>query len=138
ARRLAHPGIVRIHDIGEERGRKYISMEFVDGVDLKQRLIEAKRKLPFQETLHYARQIADAMTAAHEARIVHRDLKPANIMITRQKRVKVTDFGIAKLIQDETTKAHTKSRTVVGTPLYMSPEQVKGEVVDSRADIYSM
>lgn len=138
ARRLAHPGIVRIHDIGEERGRKYISMEFVDGIDLKQRLIEAKRKLPFQETLHYARQIAEAMTAAHESRIVHRDLKPANIMITKQKRVKVTDFGIAKLIQDETSKAHTRSKTVVGTPLYMSPEQVKGEAVDSRADIYSM
>lgn len=138
ARRLAHPGIVRIHDIGEERGRKYISMEFVDGIDLKQRLIEAKRKLPFQETLHYARQIAEAMTAAHEARIVHRDLKPANIMITKQKRVKVTDFGIAKLIQDDTSKAHTKSKTVVGTPLYMSPEQVKGDAVDSRADIYSM
>jgi tetratricopeptide (TPR) repeat protein len=125
ARKLAHPGIVRIHDIGEERGRKYISMEFVEGIDLKQRLIEAKRQLPFDEALHYAKQLCEAMAAAHEAQIVHRDLKPANIMLTRAKRVKVTDFGIAKMIQEETGPAKTRSRTVVGTPLYMAPEQVK-------------
>lgn len=138
ARRLAHNGIVRIHDIGEERGRKYISMEFVDGIDLKQRLIETKRNLPFEETLHYAKQIAAAMSAAHAAHIVHRDLKPANIMLTKQRRVKVTDFGIAKLIAEETHTTNPRNRTVVGTPLYMAPEQVKGEFVDHRADIYSM
>lgn len=138
ARRLAHPNVVRIHDIGEERGRKYISMEFIDGIDLKQRLIEVRRKLPFEETVHYAKQICKAMVAASEAHIVHRDLKPANIMITKKKQIKVADFGIAKLIQDETViKPKKKPGPVVGTPLYMSPEQVKGEQVDRRADIYS-
>ncbi len=140
ARHLSHPGIVRIHDIGEEMGRKYISMEFVSGGDLKQRIIEVKRKLPFSEALEYSRQICGAMIAAHEAGIVHRDLKPANIMITKDRKVKITDFGIAKAMEDDTRASQESTRvgSIVGTPLYMSPEQVQGTPVDYRSDIYSL
>ena len=137
ARRLSHPHIVRIHDIGEQQGRKYISMEFVDGTDLKRRLVECRRKLPLEETLGYARQIAEALAAADDAGIVHRDIKPANIMLTRQGRVKVADFGIAKLVEEDPQKEATRTGVVVGTPLYMAPEQVQGKPVDHRADLYA-
>ncbi len=145
ARHLSHPNIVRIHDIGEEMGRKYISMEFVNGTDLKQRLIETKRQLPFTETLNYAKQTCAAMIAAHEAGIVHRDIKPANIMITQDRKIKITDFGIAKAMEDAGTTGgkapspdSTRAGAIVGTPLYMSPEQVQGHPVDYRSDIYSL
>ena len=140
ARHLAHPNIVRIHDIGEEMGRKYISMEFVNGADLKQKLIACKRKFPFEETVAYTRQIISALTAAHDAGIVHRDIKPANIMITKEGKVKVTDFGIAKAVAEDTQHSAdaTKMGSIVGTPLYMSPEQVQGSSVDYRSDIYSL
>jgi tetratricopeptide (TPR) repeat protein len=138
ARRLSHPSIVRIHDIGEELGRKYISMEFVNGTDLKERLKECKRKLPLKEMLSYSRQVCEALIAAHDSGIVHRDIKPANIMITKNGRVKVTDFGIAKMVLDESHADVTRVGAVVGTPLYMSPEQVKGDSVDNRADLYSL
>lgn len=138
ARRLAHPNIVRIHDIGEEHGRKYISMEFVEGSDLKRKMRAVNRKLPFADTMKYAMQLCDAMAYAHEIGIVHRDIKPANLMLTRQDQIKVTDFGIAKMVEQTSDPEQTKVGAVVGTPLYMSPEQVKGEAVDHRADIYSM
>ena len=139
ARRLAHPNIVRIHDIGEELGRKYISMEFVDGSDLKIKLRQVDRKLPFETILRYARQICEAMAYAHSIGIVHRDIKPANLMLTRDDVIKVTDFGIAKIMEStKTGQEDTLSGVVIGTPLYMSPEQVKGKQVDHRADIYSM
>jgi len=139
ARHLSHPSIVRIHDIGEEMGRKYISMEYVDGTDLKHRLVDMKRKLPFPEVLDFSKQICSAMNAAHEAGIVHRDVKPANIMITKERKIKITDFGIAKAMEDDASAADsTRAGAVVGTPLYMSPEQVQGRNVDYRSDIYSM
>ncbi len=136
ARRLSHPNIVRIHDIGEEMGRKYISMEYVDGTDLKRKIKSAPDfRITRKEALHYAIEIADALGYAHRLGIVHRDIKPANIMLTRHDDVKVTDFGIAKLM-DQTSDA-TMVGAVIGTPLYMSPEQVQGRPVDNRADIYS-
>jgi serine/threonine-protein kinase len=138
ARRLAHPNIVRIHDIGEEMGRKYISMEFVEGSDLKQKLRQCGRKLPFETTLRYARQICEAMAYAHTIGIVHRDIKPANLMLTKDDQIKVTDFGIAKMVDASQTPDSTMAGAIIGTPLYMSPEQVKGTGVDHRADIYSM
>lgn len=140
ARRLSHPNIVRIHDIGEELGRKYISMEFVDGTDLKARILETRRNVDFPETLSYAKQICEALAAAHDAGIVHRDIKPANIMLSKNRKVKVTDFGIAKLIEDDKSNNPDATRVgaVVGTPLYMSPEQVQGKPVDHRADLYSL
>lgn len=134
ARRLSHPCIVRIHDIGEELGRKYISMEFVDGIDLK-RLLKQNGKLPWQKAVRYGYQIADALTYAHSIGIIHRDIKPANILIAKDDVVKITDFGIAKVM--ESTEV-TLAGSVIGTPLYMSPEQVQGIPVDHRADIYSL
>jgi len=134
ARRLAHPNIVRIHDIGEEMGRKYISMELVEGFDLKKR-IRNKGKLPLRDALRYGLQVAEALAYAHRLGIVHRDIKPANIMITKRDEVKVTDFGIAKVV--DATSDGTLVGAVIGTPLYMSPEQVQGVPVDNRADIYS-
>ncbi|GAB4314471.1 MAG: hypothetical protein Kow0059_06290 [Candidatus Sumerlaeia bacterium] len=134
ARRLAHPNIVRIHDIGEEMGRKYISMEYIEGTDLK-KILRRHKKLDERTVVEFARQIADALGYAHQLGIVHRDIKPANVMITKNNQVKIADYGIAKLV--ESTDA-TVAGAVIGTPLYMSPEQVKGEGVDPRADIYSL
>jgi tetratricopeptide (TPR) repeat protein len=138
ARKLSHPNIVRIHDIGEEMGRKYISMEFVEGSDLKARLRKFNRKLPFKDVVKYALELSDAMAYAHQVGIVHRDIKPANLMLTKDDHVKVTDFGIAKMVEQTNASDQTQAGVIIGTPLYMSPEQVKGQSVDYRADIYSM
>ncbi len=132
ARRLSHRSIVRIHDIGEEMGRKYISMEYVDGTNLKD-MLRKSGKLPYKSLVLYMRQICQALSYAHSIGIIHRDIKPANIMITRDDQLKITDFGIAKIM--ESTEA-TLAGMVIGTPLYMSPEQVEGRPVDNRADIY--
>jgi serine/threonine-protein kinase len=134
ARRLAHPNIVRIHDIGEEMGRKYISMELVEGTDLKRR-IRTKGRLSLKDALEYSIRVSDALAYAHRLGIVHRDIKPANVMITKKNEVKITDFGIAKVM--DSTGEGTLAGAVIGTPLYMSPEQVEGVPVDHRADIYS-
>jgi tetratricopeptide (TPR) repeat protein len=138
ARRLSHPNVVRIHDIGEEMGRKYISMEFVEGTDLKRKLRACNRELPFPDALRYCLQISEAMAYAHSIGIVHRDIKPANLMLTKDDLIKVTDFGIAKMVEQTASPDATQMGAIIGTPLYMSPEQVKGEAVDHRADIYSM
>lgn len=136
ARKLSHPNIVRIHDIGEEMGRKYISMEYVDGPDLKKKIkSNPDNKLPQEDAIRYAMAIADALGYAHRLGIVHRDIKPANIMLTSSGEVKVTDFGIAKMM--DSTGEGTMIGAVIGTPLYMSPEQVQGIPVDNRADVYS-
>ncbi len=131
ARRLAHPNIVRIHDIGEEKGRKYISMEFVKGTDLK-RYLRQKGKLSIDEAILLILPICDALDYAHRNSIVHRDIKPANIMITEQGIPKLSDFGIAKALE---LTSETVTGAIIGTPLYMSPEQVQGQPVDHRADI---
>ncbi|MCX7624725.1 MAG: tetratricopeptide repeat protein [Candidatus Sumerlaeaceae bacterium] len=134
ARRLAHPNIVRIHDIGEEKGRKYISMEFVKGTDLK-RVLRQKGKLSIAEATSIVLSICEALEYAHKHGIVHRDIKPPNIMITDDGTPKLSDFGIAKALE---FTGETRTGAVIGTPLYMSPEQVQGQPVDHRADIYSL
>ncbi|OPZ03534.1 MAG: Serine/threonine-protein kinase StkP [candidate division BRC1 bacterium ADurb.BinA364] len=134
ARRLSHPNIVRIHDIGEEMGRKYISMEYVDGMDLKRHLRDNGR-MPLAKIVSYARQICEALGYAHKIGVVHRDIKPANIMLMSDGTIKITDFGIAKI--GESTES-TLVGAVIGTPLYMSPEQVQGSSIDHRADLYSL
>ncbi len=138
ARKLSHPNIVRIHDIGEEMGRKYISMEFIHGWDLKQKLRKIRGPLPYPTVLAYAKQICEAMVYAHSIGIVHRDIKPANLMLTQEDQIKVSDFGIAKMMETSASPDATQQGAIIGTPLYMSPEQVKGQQVDNRADIYSM
>ena len=133
ARRLTHPNIVRIHDFGEEQGRRFISMEYVQGTDLRAQLRTGA--LTLRESLKIAQAVADALAYAHDMGIVHRDIKPANVMITKTGVVKITDFGIAKAIE---ANADTQTGAILGTPLYMAPEQIRGEKADHRADIYSL
>ncbi len=139
---LNHPNIVTVHGITHERDADFLVMEFVAGKTLDQ-LIPAKG-LPLKQALKYALEIADAVQAAHAAGIVHRDIKPSNIMITEQGRVKVLDFGLAKLTEpenapdpDQTAPLTTQAGLVFGTAAYMSPEQAQGGRADTRSDIFS-
>jgi|GEM_PF-580766 len=134
ARRLSHENVVRIHDLGEEAGRKYISMEYVDGGDLKQLLV-AQKRLSLKQVKEFVSQIASALSAAHKLGIIHRDIKPANILLTKDKVCKITDFGIATILKE----SHNLSPDIiVGTPLYMSPEQSEGKTLGPPSDIYSL
>jgi serine/threonine-protein kinase len=130
---LAHPNIVVIFDAGEEDGLFYITMEFVEGRSL-QSVIDARQPFPVPRVLKLMEQVCSALDFAHQHNVVHRDIKPANLMLTSDDVVKITDFGTAKILQFGTAQtAH-----VMGTPSYMSPEQVKGKPVDGRSDIFSM
>jgi serine/threonine protein kinase len=130
---LSHPGIVTIYDIAEENGMAYIFMEFVNGPPLEKMLLH--EQTPDKETLlSIFRQTAAALDYAHKKGIVHRDIKPANIMIHEDGTAKVTDFGVAKIVSQEMTLAGT----MMGTPSYMSPEQVQGTAVTGRADQFSL
>ena len=138
---LNHPNIVTIYDIDQEAGVTFIAMELVEGTPLDRLL--AKGPLPVDETLEYARQIAAALAAAHAAGIVHRDIKPGNIVITSDRRAKVLDFGLAKLVErdgsaDTMTAFGTQAGLILGTAAYMSPEQAEGRGVDARSDIFSL
>ena len=134
AREISHENVIRIHDFGEEQGIKFISMQFVEGENLKD-IIRKKGALGLKRTLDIASQICRGLEAAHRKGIVHRDLKPHNIMIDRRGQVFVMDFGLAKSIEGE---GISLPDMVVGTPEYISPEQAKGEKVDGRSDIYSL
>ena len=138
---LNHPHICTIYDIGEQDGRSFIVMEYLEGTTLQDRL--AAGALSLNTLLDVGIQIADALDAAHSAGIIHRDIKPANIFIGPRDRVKVLDFGLAKMRvpatpqPDVTTIAGTRQGVVMGTAAYMAPEQARGEAVDHRADIWS-
>ena len=135
---ISHPNIVSIFDVGSETIDDdvvhYIVMEYIDGKTLKE-LINEDGKLPEKRALNYALQIAEALKMAHSKHIVHRDIKSQNIMVTKDDRVKVTDFGIAR-VADNTTV--TATNAVMGSVHYFSPEQARGAKVDNRSDIYSM
>jgi HAMP domain-containing protein len=133
ARRITHPNILRTHDLGETGGLRYLSMELVKGLTLKQ-LIDAGEILPTPVGLRIAKQICAGLAAAHEAGVIHRDIKPQNILIDPTGGLKITDFGIARLSQG---RGMTAAGSVVGTPDYMSPEQARGLPLDFRSDIYS-
>jgi eukaryotic-like serine/threonine-protein kinase len=142
ASRIDSPNAVTIYDFGEaEPGLLYLAMEFVEGESLSQ-VLARERSLPVDRVVNITSQVARALSAAHALGIVHRDLKPDNIMLTRksgeEERVKVLDFGIAKTITDGSAENLTQTGFVLGTPVYMSPEQVLGESVDSRSDVYSL
>ena len=134
---LSHPGIVQVYGVGSQDGIHYIAQEFVDGVNLREYL---SRKGPpaVPRALRIIRQAAMALQIAGEAGIVHRDIKPENIMITRRGEVKVADFGLARLVHNEERGRLTQEGVTMGTPLYMSPEQVNGQPCDQRSDIYSL
>ena len=129
---LSHPNIVNVYDVGEDDGVYFIVMELVQGITLKN-YIDMKGKLDIREALNISVQIASGLSAAHENRIIHRDIKPQNIIMSRDGKVKVTDFGIAK-VADSTTV----TTTAAGTVHYISPEQARGGYSDERRDIYSL
>src|SRR3984885_6590449 len=140
---LNHPNILGIHDIGTHDGAPFLVSEFLEGQTLREKLVLGP--LPVRRAIEYALGIAQGLAAAHEKGIVHRDLKPENVFVTRDGRIKVLDFGLAKLVSPEenheTTVTLSSPATlpgmVMGTVGYMSPEQVRGEPTDSRSDIFS-
>src|SRR5246500_826055 len=139
---LNHPNIVAIYDVGFEGTTPYIVAELLEGKTLRQRLIEGP--IPVRQAAEYALQIAQGMSAAHARSIVHRDLKPENLFLTNDDRIKILDFGVAKLqpsAEDhrsvEILTTVTKHGAVIGTVAYMSPEQLRGKTVDHRSDIFS-
>jgi serine/threonine-protein kinase len=133
AGRLVHPNIVTIYDAGDDGDISYIAMELLSGCDLKDYTTKGKL-LPVNETLEIIAKVADALDYAHSENVVHRDIKPANIMKLKDGKIKVTDFGIARI----TSQSKTATGTVMGTPSYMSPEQLAGAKVDGRADLFSL
>jgi len=135
AGRLLHPNIVTLFDAGEAEGLLYLAFEYVEGTDLAARL-DSGARLKLREVLRVARQAADALDFAHSQGIVHRDIKPSNILLDRAGRVKVADFGIAKMAGQSTEL--TMAGSVMGSPQYLSPEQIKGEDLDGRSDIFSL
>ena len=132
AGKLTHDNITIIHDVGEDQGRLYIVMEYLPGYDLRT-ILDRKAPLPLYQKLDLAVQIARGLAYSHSRNIIHRDIKPANIRVVDDRKVKIMDFGIAKLEASATTSAGT----VVGTPFYMSPEQIQGKHVDKRSDIFA-
>jgi serine/threonine-protein kinase len=129
---LNHPNIVSIHDADEINGLFYMAMEYIEGKTLRQ-LLSEERVLPMEQALELSRQIAAGLDAASREQVVHRDIKPANIMILSNGSVKIMDFGIAKAVAGVTTS----KGAVLGTPSYMSPEQIRGQLLDGRSDLFS-
>src|SRR6266568_697180 len=134
ARDVTHRNVVRIYDLGQASGVRYITMEYVEGRDLRA-LLNEKGKLTPEEAVPIFLQIAAALEAAHHAGVVHRDLKPQNVMVDQDGRVYVMDFGVAGSLE---TPGMTQTGALMGTPEYMSPEQAKGMKVDARSDLFSM
>lgn len=137
---ITHPNVAAVYEAGDADGIAYIAMEYVDGVTLRSRV--ARGPLPIADVVRYARQIADGLSKAHERGVVHRDLKPDNVMVDRDDRVKILDFGLARPAPEpgvtRDSGAMTLHRgTVAGTPVYMSPEQARGAPVDPRSDVFS-
>ncbi len=134
ARKIAHRNVCRMYDLGEDRGTRFITMEFVDGEDLKSTIRRIGR-LPVGKSVAIARQICEGLEEAHRLGVIHRDLKPGNIMLDREGNARIMDFGIARSMK---AKGITGAGMMIGTPEYMSPEQVDGKETDTRSDIYSL
>lgn len=141
---LNHPNVLVIFDLGTHEGSPYLVTELLEGETLRQKL--DRGVVPSRKAIDWATQIAEGVAAAHEKGVIHRDIKPENIFLSRDERVKVLDFGLAKLTVDEvpsgddtaTRVKQTMPGTLLGTPAYMAPEQVRGEAVDERADIFAL
>ena len=134
AGRLSHPNIVTIYDVGKSGEIAYIAMEFLEGRELRDVLNDGRR-MPVEQVINVVAQVAQGLAYAHEHGIVHRDVKPSNIMIVRDGHVKITDFGIARMAS---AAVRTQTGMVLGSPKYMSPEQVVGKMTDQRSDIFSL
>src|SRR5271170_154535 len=140
---LNHPNILAIHDIGQDHGSPFLVSELLEGESLRMAL--DRGALPQRKTIEHGAQIAHGLAAAHEKGIVHRDLKPENVFVTKDGRIKILDFGLAKLTQNTATRQegitltseHTAAGVVMGTASYMAPEQVRGEAADPRTDIFA-
>src|SRR5262245_20083202 len=140
---LSHPNILAIFDTGSQDGHLFVVTELLEGETLRDRLRQGK--LPVQKAIDWAAAIARGLAATHEKQVVHRDLKPDNVFLTTDGRVKILDFGLAKAVApsmpgsaDETAAAVTGEGVVIGTVGYMSPEQVRGQAVDARADVFAL
>lgn len=134
ARKISHRNVGRMYHLGEQEGAHYITMEFVPGEDLKS-MIRMSGQLGIRTAINIAKQVCEGLYEAHRLGIIHRDLKPQNIMIDKEGNTKIMDFGIARSVK---AKGITGSGVMIGTPEYMSPEQVEGEKIDHRSDIYSL
>ncbi len=135
ARRVSHKNVCRIHEYGDDQGLRYISMEFLEGLDLRQ-LVREKGGLPPAEAFDVALQVCDGLAAIHEVGVIHRDLKTPNIMRDKRGLLRLMDFGIAK--ESGVDGTATATGLIIGTPEYMSPEQARGEKIDFRSDIYAL
>jgi serine/threonine-protein kinase len=134
ARKITHPAVLRTYDYGELEGVPYISMEYVRGLTLKY-LLDQSGKIPYSAGLHIAKQVAQAIQAAHAQGVLHRDIKPENVILEHNGNAKVMDFGIAQQVTGK--KMDEVLGAIVGTPRYSAPEQLEGKAVDVRADIYA-
>jgi eukaryotic-like serine/threonine-protein kinase len=133
AGKLNHPNIITTFDYGEQEGVAYLAMELLDGTDLRSRM--QKEAIPAAEAVETARQVAEGLAYAHERGVVHRDIKPGNIMVSKRGQAKIMDFGLARMRMAD---HKTSTGMVLGTPRYMSPEQIGGQPVDQRSDIFSL
>ncbi len=133
--KLSHPNIVKVHDYGEHEGAPYLVLEFLPGGTLKQKL---GQHIPWREAVRLILPVAHALEYAHDNGVIHRDIKPSNILLTHKGSPLLSDFGIAKLLENEDTQTLTASGVGIGTPEYMAPEQGVGQESDGRADIYSL
>ena len=134
ARKISHPGVGRMYELMEHRGTRFITMEYISGEDLRS-MIRMSGQLGIGTAIGITRQVCEGLTEAHRLGVVHRDLKPSNIMIDRTGRARIMDFGIARSVE---AKGITGAGIMIGTPEYMSPEQVEGKETDQRSDIYSL
>jgi serine/threonine protein kinase len=135
--RINHPNIVQVYDYGTEQGLAYIVMEYIDGRELKDAL-DAGERFSLKQVLAMTRELLEALEFAHEAGVIHRDIKPANVMLDAAGRVKLTDFGVARITDpDADTGEATRAGAMIGTPSYMSPEQIQGQPIDRRTDVFS-
>lgn len=137
AARLAHPNSVTVYEIGQDKGWYFIAMELVEGGTLLDLIRKHRKRAPIEAACELVAQAADALSAAHKLGIIHRDIKPSNLMLTRDNRIKVTDFGLVQMA-DETGGEFDLPSKAVGTPYWMSPEQCKGETAVPQSDIYSL
>src|SRR5439155_18855359 len=134
AREITHKNVVRIHDIGESDGLRFLSMRLVEGRSLLD-VLEKDGPLPVERALHVFRQVAEAVQQAHTVGIIHRDLKPGNVLLSNDDTAYITDFGVARSLDRDRL---TRAGAIVGTLDYLSPEQVSGEPADARSDVYAL